>query len=1192
MKKIYLKTMALALGLLSWSATTNAQNLLSEDFSTCVGTTPPTGWVDNDIAGSGFFWHFDNPGGRTLNSPISAPFATFDSEEYAGGSVSGEESALESVAFDASGVTGSIFLSFDQYFDGDYGGEYHVEVFNGTAWVEVLSDISGGITNNPDHQSINITTALSSATNAQVRFRWVGDYSEYWFVDNVSVDVVSCAPVSALTLAGLSENTADITWTAGGSETSWNIEWGTPGYAVGTGAELGAATFPSTAYQITGLTANTSYDVYVQANCGGSGLASWFGPFSITTACTATNVPYTQDFESAISPNMPSCTSIENAGTGNNWTTNSPSGYGFNTQVLQYSYNPSNPANAWFYTQGINLTAGTNYQITYDYGDANYYVENLKVAYGTAPTSASMTTTLADHATLADGILASDLVTFIAPTTGIYYFGFNAHSIANQNQLYVDNIVIDVAPACPAVTALTTTSVSSNTADITWTAGGLETAWNIEWGAPGYAPGTGAEIGAASFPSNAYQITGLTADTHYDVYVQADCNGGGLATWFGPLDVFTGYCIVTSTNTSYGVQNFTTTDGVLNIDNTTGPGTYNNYSNMVVANFIGGTDVSFSITPVGTSNAGMGIWLDWNNNLIFDASEQVYNSGGYVYSGLGTIAIPLGTPNGDYRMRVVVNYLSGTPTPCGDLGSGSYGEAEDYTFKVITQPSCMPISNLTTNNIYTDSVSLTWTAGGIEPSWNIQWGLPGFAPGTGAEIGAATSPTITYTVNGLNPSTTYDIYVQANCGSDSSFWALVNVTTLCAPISALPWTENFDAMTALGLSVFPNCWIDESGDWSSNNSINGLSFTAPNYVSMGSYGDDYLWTPEFNLTAGSTYEFAFRWIGNGSDEYVGGAYYSPSQSSVDAVQMGTNFINTTDLSSSTDYKKEIYCFTPTTSGVYSFGIYVTSGYSPKVLSFDNFSVRIPSANAGVNGATTVCQTGGLVDLNSIITINDTTGVWAFTPNPSAIQNDTLFNPAFLPSGTTNVYYIVGGCIPDSAMATINIYPKSNAGTDGTVSTCNYGPLNLFDGLTGSVDLGGQWYNPASQPITGSVVNFNGQIAANYNYIYVVSNGVCPNDTSVIEIQLQDCAGVDEYELKGFVLYPNPSNGVINIQYSGKGEDVKLDVVDTKGAIVWSKQILFNDGTKQTIDLSTVENGVYYINMTSKNGGSVMKVIKN
>ncbi|MEO9257605.1 MAG: T9SS type A sorting domain-containing protein, partial [Crocinitomicaceae bacterium] len=508
------------------------------------------------------------------------------------------------------------------------------------------------------------------------------------------------------------------------------------------------------------------------------------------------------------------------------------------------------------------------------------------------------------------------------------------------------------------------------------------------------------------------------------------------------------------------------------------------------------------------------------------------------------------------------------------------------------QPSCMPISNLTTNNIYTDSVSLTWTAGGIETSWNVQWGLPGFAPGTGAEIGAGSTPTTTYMINGLNPSTTYDIYVQANCGSDSSYWALVNATTLCAPISALPWTEKFDAMTTIGNNVFPNCWVDESGDWSSNNSINGQPYTAPNYVSMGSYGDDYLWTPEFNLTAGSTYEFAFRWIGNGSSQYVGGAYYSPSQSSIDAVQMGTNFINTTDLSSSTDYKKEIYCFTPTTSGVYSFGIHVTSGYSPKVLSFDNFSVRIPSPNAGTNGATTVCQTGGLVDLNSVITISDTTGVWAFSPNPSAIQNDTLFNPAFLPSGTTNVYYIVGGCIPDSAMATINIYPKSNAGTDGTISTCNYGPFNLFDGLTGSVDLGGQWYNPASQPIPGSIVNFNGQIAANYNYIYVVSNGVCPNDTSVIEIQLQDCAGVNEYELKGFVLYPNPSNGIINIQYSGKGEDVKLDVVDAKGAIVWSKQILFNDGTTQSIDISTVENGVYYINMTSKNGGSVMKVIKN
>src|SRR5690606_1668633 len=84
--------------------------------------------------------------------------------------------------------------------------------------------------------------------------------------------------------------------------------------------------------------------------------------------CDPVNVPYTQDFESAAVPAMPDCTSIENAGNGNNWTTTNTPDNEFTGTYLSYKYHSSNAANAWFYTQGINLTAGTAYKITYEYG--------------------------------------------------------------------------------------------------------------------------------------------------------------------------------------------------------------------------------------------------------------------------------------------------------------------------------------------------------------------------------------------------------------------------------------------------------------------------------------------------------------------------------------------------------------------------------------------------------------------------------------------------------------------------------------------------------------------------------------------------------------------------------------------------------------------------------------------------------
>src|SRR5690606_7186312 len=163
--------------------------------------------------------------------------------------------------------------------------------------------------------------------------------------------------------------------------------------------------------------------------CSTSDSSTWAGPVSFTTLCDATNIPYYLDFESVTIPAIPTCTSIENAGTGNNWRTAGNPGYGFTGQVLNYPYNSTSPANAWFYTQGLNLTAGTSYRLKFRYGNnSTAYTESLKVAYGTSASNTSMTTVLADFPSIA--MAGSDLhiVDFIPSASGVYYIGFNAYS--------------------------------------------------------------------------------------------------------------------------------------------------------------------------------------------------------------------------------------------------------------------------------------------------------------------------------------------------------------------------------------------------------------------------------------------------------------------------------------------------------------------------------------------------------------------------------------------------------------------------------------------------------------------------------------------------------------------------------------------------------------------------------------------
>ncbi|HNL35312.1 MAG TPA: GEVED domain-containing protein, partial [Bacteroidia bacterium] len=171
------------------------------------------------------------------------------------------------------------------------------------------------------------------------------------------------------------------------------------------------------------------------------------------------------------------------------------------------------------------------------------------------------------------------------------------------------------------------------------------------------------------------------------------CTNSGLSITTTPVQVLQNlpnncYCTPTSTSATYGITNFTTTGGVTNINNTsTGGQGYVNNTAQVVSQ-LQGSSVNFSYTVVPTE--GVGIWIDWNQNGSFlDAGEQVYSSGGsYVSSGSGTISVSLSQPAGNYRMRIVGNWLSTSPTPCGDLGSAGYGEAEDYTINVIPLTNC------------------------------------------------------------------------------------------------------------------------------------------------------------------------------------------------------------------------------------------------------------------------------------------------------------------------------------------------------------------------------------------------------------------------------------------------------------------------------------------------------------------------
>ncbi len=286
-------------------------------------------------------------------------------------------------------------------------------------------------------------------------------------------------------------------------------------------------------------------------------------------------------------------------------------------------------------------------------------------------------------------------------------------------------------------------------------------------------------------PGNPYvspdaSITGLLSNTNYDFQVAADgpvCNS-----WSPTNNFITGYCLPSTTSQASWVSAFSTTVGVSNITYTAASGTaggYNNQSaNLSASNYIGGT-TNLSMTAGGPT-CGFAVWIDWNNNLIFETTERVYNTTGYVTSTTGSFTVPLGTANGAYRMRVVTDYNNSNPTnPCSALSRGEY---VDFTFNVVSAPTCFAPTALTNTQLSLTSATHSWTAPSTGTPIGYEWIVTTSA--TPPASGTATT-NLTETSTGLLTDVTYYLHVRTDCGAgDFSAWATSSfVLGYCIPTS-------------------------------------------------------------------------------------------------------------------------------------------------------------------------------------------------------------------------------------------------------------------------------------------------------------------------------------------------------------------------------------------------------------------------
>ena len=157
----------------------------------------------------------------------------------------------------------------------------------GTLNVDVTNDGGATYTNiftksgDQGNQWNEETVTLSLTGNVSFKITGIrGSYFSDMAIDKFEVRENPCPNPSALTISNVTISSADLSWTAGGTETAWNVEYGSTGFALGSGTLTPTST---TTLSMTSLTDLTTYDVYVQSDCGSGQTSAWIGPLTFTT---------------------------------------------------------------------------------------------------------------------------------------------------------------------------------------------------------------------------------------------------------------------------------------------------------------------------------------------------------------------------------------------------------------------------------------------------------------------------------------------------------------------------------------------------------------------------------------------------------------------------------------------------------------------------------------------------------------------------------------------------------------------------------------------------------------------------------------------------------------------------------------------------------------------------------------------
>jgi len=208
--------------------------------------------------------------------------------------------------------------------------------------------------------------------------------------------------------------------------------------------------------------------------------------------------------------------------------------------------------------------------------------------------------------------------------------------------------------------------------------------------------------------------------------------------------------------------------------------------------------------------------------------------------------------------------------------------------------------------------------------------------------------------------------------------------------------------------------------------------------------------------------------------------------------------------------------------------------------------------------------------------------WNWTMTGGTPASSTLQNPSvtYSTAGTHTVTLIStnssGASAPVSNTITVNASPAVPTITAS---------LNT---LTSSSTTGNQWY--LNGTLISGAINQTYTATTNGSYTVVVTNSFgCSSTSSATNLTT---TGIDSIiKSTAISIFPNPSNGIVTLNFSDQFKVSKIEVLNDLGELVYSAE---NSDCKknctQTIDMSSFKKGIYLFKIVANENIFTKKIL--